>query len=125
MKHKKSHVDAQDLLERIEKHLEEKYSPEELHHRLNELLLLLREALKENTENTKIITRAYIKLGSGEELTEEEMEIADHALVEQLKYLGIAFLGMLPGSFFTLPGLIALARHFNIDLLPDLHIEDE
>lgn len=125
MKHKKSQVDPQELLDHIEKYLENEFSRDELHHRLHELLLLLKEALKENTENTKIITKAYIKLGSGEELTDEEMEIADHALVEQLKYLGIAFLGMLPGSFFTLPGLVALARHFGIDLLPDLHIEDD
>jgi hypothetical protein len=118
-------AEAQELLEQLESFVGERYSRKELHHHLHELLLLLKEALKENSQNTRIITQAYLKLATGKGLSEEEMKTADRALVEELKYLGIAFLGILPGSIFTLRGFVSLARYFDIDLLPDLHIDKD
>jgi len=112
------HLDARQLLDNLEEHWREEYSVEELHAHLHHLLLELKDILKENTENTKLFTKTYLRFAKGEKLTREEMKTANHALAELLKYLGIAVIGILPGAFVTLPGLYALANHFKVDLLP-------
>ncbi len=112
-------INARHLLEQLEEHWRDKYSVEEGHHRLNELLLLLRDALKENSNNAKIISEAYMRLTVGEELSEQEIQTANHALVELLEFLGVAVIGLLPGSVITLPALFSLAKHFDIELLPE------
>ena len=114
------HVDARQLIETLEEHWREKYTAEELHAHLHRLLLELKDILEENTQNTKLFASTYFRFAAGEKLTREEMKAANHALAELLKYLGMAVIGILPGAFITLPGLYALAEHFNIDLLPEI-----
>ncbi|HEC07143.1 MAG TPA: hypothetical protein ENJ12_09835 [Thiolapillus brandeum] len=114
------HIDARQLLEHLEEHWREKYTVEELHAHLHHMLLELKDILEENTENTKLFTKTYLRFATGEKLSHEEMQAANHALAELLKYLGMAVIGILPGAFITLPGLYALANHFNVDLLPEI-----
>lgn len=112
-------INARHLLEQLEEHWRGKYSVEEGHHRLNDLLLLLRDALKESSNNAKIISETYMQLTAGEELSEQEIQTANRALVKLLEFLGIAVIGLLPGSVITLPALFSLANHFDIELLPE------
>jgi hypothetical protein len=119
------HIEARQLLDHLEEYWRKKYTAEQLHTQLHHLLLELKDILQENTQNTKTFSRTYLRFAAGERLGREEMDAANHALAELLKYLGMAVIGILPGAFVTLPGLYALAKHFDIDLLPEISSAEE
>jgi hypothetical protein len=110
---------GKQLLARLEQHWQARHPPEEVQRQVQNSLRTIRQVLSRNTANTRIITMTFLRLAAQEELAPDELEAANRALRELLKTLGVTVVGILPGSFITLPGLFALARHFDIELLPE------
>lgn len=119
MKIRLSRHEGKPVLTRLERYWRLRRPAPPGREQIRQVLFHLREVLHHNGRNTRIVSRTWLRLAAREEIDAGELEAANRALRDLLKTLGITVVGILPGSFITLPGLFALARRFNIDLLPD------
>ena len=113
--------DARRLLKHLEQHWQvhySHYSRKELHRRLNSVLPLIKQALARDSKDTRKIIITYHR-SLKHEVTAEEITQANAALARILVEMGAIVVSLMPLAFITLPGLFALARHFDIELLPE------
>ena len=110
---------AKQVLQRLEAHWKHAYSRDELHTRLRAALIAIRQALERNARDTRVLRSVLARMARGERISRSEKASAEAALHDLLRTLGIALVGILPGSLITLPALHVLARHFRISLVKD------
>ncbi len=110
--------EAARLLRRLERHWRPEIEARELYQRLRRLLLAIKRELARDDADARLIARAardYLERNANQ----AELRAADQALKHLLGELGLAVASIMPLAFITVPGLLALARHFDIDLLAD------
>lgn len=108
-------IDPQDLLTRLESHWQPKYQANALHEKISHSLKQLKKELARDNDEARMVMRVYRK-SLHEELSPDELQQANQALEHIIADLGLFILATLPLGFVTLPTVIALARHFDIDL---------
>ncbi len=109
--------EARELLRVLEVHWHRRHSPQEVRRRVRELLLALRARLARDRDDARFILRTYRRLLRHEAM-KEELELADRVLKRMVAELSVVVVSVLPFAFVTLPGLLALAHHFGIELMP-------
>lgn len=109
--------EAREMLHVLELHWHRRYDPGALHRKIVALLLELKRALARDNADARFVVRTYRRLLAHEALP-GEVELADQVLKRMVAELSVVVVSILPFAFITLPGVLALARHFGIDLLP-------
>ncbi len=115
--HSKLEGDAGQLLRQLEQHWHTDIRPQEVHRRIINLLLLIKRALARDGADARLVVTTYRRLLKHQAGKKEQAQ-ANEALKRILGELSVVTVSILPFAFVTLPGLFALARHFNIELLP-------
>ncbi len=115
--HSKLEGDAGQLLRQLEQHWRADIRPKEVHQRIINLLLLIKRALARDGADARLVVTTYRRLLRHQAGKKEQTQ-ANEALKRILGELSVVTVSILPFAFVTLPGLFALARHFNIELLP-------
>ncbi len=111
--------DARQLLEQLEAHWHPRIHPRELHQRLKHLLLAVKHELSHDTSDARMVASTYRRLLE-HQASRSELQQANQALERIFADLGLTVASVLPLAFVTVPSLFSLARHFGIDLLPEL-----
>ncbi len=109
--------EARDLVDVLEKHWHRRYQPRDIRQRIVTLLEELKRALARDTADAHFVVQTYHRLLRHEAL-EEEVELANQVLRRMVAELSVVVVSILPFAFITLPGLLALSRHFGIELFP-------
>ena len=81
----------------------------------------LKEEISQNTKLRKILARYVTDKKS---ITEEEGDFVKKQTLSLLKMLGLTSIIILPGSTLILPFLIALAKKYKINILPNSFIKE-
>lgn len=115
--HSKLEGDAGQLLRQLEQHWHTDIRPKEVHRRIINLLLLIKRALARDGADAHLVVTTCRRLLRHQAGKKEQAQ-ANEALKRILGELSVVTVSILPFAFVTLPGLFALARHFNIELLP-------
>jgi len=115
--HSKLEGDAGQLLRQLEQHWRADIRPKEVHQRIINLLLLIKRALARDGADARLVVTTYRRLLRHQAGKKEQTQ-ANEALKRILGELSVVTVSILPFAFVTLPGLFALARHFDIELLP-------
>ncbi len=110
-------AEAKELLRVLELHWRRRYRSGELHEKVKVLLLRLKEVLARDRADSQFVVSTYRRLLHHQAL-EEEVELADQVLKRMVAELSVVVVSVLPFAFVTLPSLLALARHFGIELFP-------
>ena len=109
--------DAREMLHVLELHWHRRYDPDQLRKKIVALLLELKRALARDSADARFVVGTYRRMLRHEALP-SEIELADQVLKRMVAELSVVVVSILPFAFITLPGVLALARHFGIDLLP-------
>ncbi len=109
--------EAREMLQVLELHWHRRYQPEEIRQKVVDLLERLRQVLSRDSADARFVASTYRRLLRHEAL-EEEVELANQVLKRMVAELSVVVVSVLPFAFITLPGLLALARHFGIELFP-------
>lgn len=118
MNTKNPNKEAEQLIRQLEAHSKTHHPELKLRNTLAEMLHAVRRELARDSKDAKLIVRTYTR-SLREEVIAQELQEANAAVKRLLRSLGIMTVSLLPLSFITLPGLFALARYFNIELIPD------
>ncbi|HHD57414.1 MAG TPA: hypothetical protein ENK89_07050 [Desulfobulbaceae bacterium] len=105
------------MLRQLEQHWRSDIRPKEVHRRIVNLLLLIKRALARDSADARFVVTTYRRI-LRHQAGKEEQARANEALKRILGELSVVTVSILPFAFVTLPGLFALARHFDIELLP-------
>ena len=109
--------EAREMLHILELHWHRRYCPEEIRGNVKELLLQLKRTLARESADARFVVSTFRRLLRNEAL-EEELELANQVLKRMVAELSVVVVSILPFAFVTLPGVLALANHFGIELLP-------
>ncbi len=109
---------AAELLAYLEEYWRVHYPELKLHEHLTDMLHAARQALAQDSDDARLIITAYSR-SLKHEIKPAELKRANAAVKRLLKSLGLMTVSLMPLSFITLPGLFALARYFDIELLPE------
>lgn len=104
--------------------LRQQYSAEEIRRQLSQLLTLLQRQLAGTSADARLVATTYRRVAQ-RKAEGHEIAAANQALRRLLAELGVAVVGILPGGFITLPALYAVARHYQIELVPGVASADE
>lgn len=85
---------------------------------LQRSLLVLKQGLAQETQETKKMLQIYQRYTRGE-VSELELQEANRQFVSVLKSLGLSIVVILPFSPITLPALVKLGDKMGVDILPD------
>lgn len=90
---------------------------------LQKSMLVLKNGLSQEKDETKKMLLTYRKFTTGE-ATEAEMQEANEQFVDVLRSLGLSIVVILPFSPVTLPALVKLGDKLGIDILPSAFREE-
>lgn len=90
---------------------------------LQKSMLVLKNGLSQEKDETKKMLQTYRKFTTGE-ATEKEMQEANEQFVDVLRSLGLSVVVILPFSPVTLPALVKLGDKLGIDILPSAFREE-
>ena len=86
--------------------------------RIKKIIDFLKEKLMEETESSRTMLKTYSNYVKGE-VSDEELEKANHQLNELLKDLSLGLMTVIPFAPLTIPVIAKFAKKHNIDLLPE------
>ena len=86
--------------------------------RIKKIIDFLKEKLTEETEASRTMLKTYSNYVKGE-VSDEELEKANHQLNELLKDLSLGLMTVIPFAPLTIPVIAKFAKKHNIDLLPE------
>tara|TARA_Y100000768_G_scaffold10348_1_gene7306 strand:- start:1979 stop:2272 length:294 start_codon:yes stop_codon:yes gene_type:complete len=86
--------------------------------RIMRIIAFLKEKFTEETESSKEMLIIYSNYLKGE-VSEEDLDRANHQLNEILKDLSFGLLAVIPFAPVTIPIIAKFAKKHNIDLLPE------
>jgi len=109
--------DAGRLLRQLEQHWHSDIRPKEVHRRIINQLLVIKQALARGGADARFVVDTYRRILRHQAEKSEQAQ-ANEALKRILGELSVVSVSILPFAFVTLPGLFALAHHFGIELLP-------
>ncbi|MEH6449084.1 MAG: hypothetical protein V7765_10455 [Oleispira sp.] len=92
--------------------------------RIRRDLLVIKQALAQEKEETREMLAIYRKFTHGE-ASDAEMKVANEQLVDVLKGLGIGVFAALPFAPITIPFIIKLGKRFGIEVLPSAFYEKD
>jgi len=110
-------AEAHEMVRMLELHWHRRFQPQEIRQRVVALLERLKEALARDNADAHFVVQTYQRLLHHQAL-EEEVELANQVLKRMVAELSVVVVSILPFAFITLPGVLALARHYGVDLLP-------
>lgn len=85
---------------------------------LKSKLLKLKEALANETDQTKTMFEVYYQFTRGK-ATKEQMSEANKQFRDLLKTFGLGIVAVLPAAPITIALIIKLGKKFGIDVVPD------
>lgn len=84
---------------------------------LSKALLKLKDALAQESAETKEMLEIYFRFTLGK-ASAEELQKAEKQLQDVIRAAGLTVFGILPLAPLTIPALIKLAEKFGIEILP-------
>ena len=109
--------EAREILRILDLHWHRRYRPEQVREKLKALLLELKKILARDRADARFVVTTFRRLLNHQAL-QGEVEIADQVLKRMVAELSVVIVSVLPFAFVTLPGVLALADHMGIQLLP-------
>jgi hypothetical protein len=85
--------------------------------KLIKTLLLVREGLSKESEDTRDMILTYLRFSQGD-ASKEEMKVANKQFRSFLKTLGLGALAVLPLAPITIPAVVGLGKKLGIDVIP-------
>ena len=92
--------------------------------RIRRDLLVIKQALAQEKEETREMLAIYRKFTQGE-ASKDELKVANEQLVDVVKGLGIGVFATLPFAPITIPFIIKLGKRMGIDVLPSAFYEQD
>ena len=86
--------------------------------RIKKIIDFLKEKLMEEPAASRTMLKTYSNYVKGE-VSDEELEKANHQLNELLKDLSLGLMTVIPFAPLTIPVIAKFAKKHNIDLLPE------
>lgn len=102
-------MDKEELIVLMNQHFQDKIRP---------FLLKLRDALKEESEETREMLATYQRFLQ-KEASDDDMKKANEQFKSFLKAMGFGVVVVLPFSPITIPAIIRLGKKYGVDVLPN------